>query len=74
MPEHDQMARLEQAMEAWLRFRAGEEAGSEDEFLARHEDLRDLLEPLLREDDHPQEQFEGKVLGDFHLRREIGRG
>ena len=78
----NEMARLEQAMEAWLRFRAGEEGDSEQEFLSRHEELRDLLEPLLREDgegpaEPPAEagaEPEERVLGDFHLRREIDRG
>ncbi len=56
MAEHLGMERLAAAMAAWLRYRNGEE-GDRAEFLSRHQDLRDLLEPLLdrREDDRPSQ-------------------
>ncbi|MBL9077306.1 MAG: hypothetical protein JNL08_07380 [Planctomycetes bacterium] len=43
----DAVPRLDRAMTAFLRHRR--EGGSRAEFLARHEDLRDLLEPMLAE-------------------------
>ena len=59
MSGENPMQRLERAMELWIRYQAGEEPGSEAEFLARHEDLSDLLEPLLCEveDDDDEAAF-----------------
>jgi tetratricopeptide (TPR) repeat protein len=68
----DRLQRLTQAMEAYL---AWQESGAKEPaaFLSRHETLRDLLEPMLAENGAPAEAKE-RVLGDFRLLREIGRG
>ena len=64
-------SRLERALEVWL---AHVEAGAGDDaaLLAAHPDLRELLEPMLagRGDTESRE----RVLGDFRLGRELGRG
>src|SRR5262249_2869650 len=72
--EGDGPRRIERALEAYLAFRASGEAPAE--FLARHEDLRDLIECMLSEaapavepDAEPK-----RTLGDFRLLREVGRG
>src|SRR5262245_5229232 len=77
----DRLQRLQRALEAFQRWRAAGGAAAEREaaFLARHEDLRDLLEPMLGEAAAetaapPDEAGPGTVLGDFRLLRRIGRG
>jgi predicted Ser/Thr protein kinase len=75
--ERPGMARLEAAVDCFLRFRAGAEAGSVPEVLARHGELRDLLEPMLTETEgehDPGQGLVGRELGDFRLVREVGRG
>ena len=50
---------------------------SREDFLAQHEDLRDLLEALLDEggvDSAPDELDTPRFIGDFRIVREIGRG
>jgi serine/threonine protein kinase/tetratricopeptide (TPR) repeat protein len=72
MPEPRGLGRLQAALDLWRAFRdsGGDEAG----FLRAHEDLRDLLEPLLHEAPAEPADSSGRVLGDFRLLREIGRG
>jgi serine/threonine protein kinase/Flp pilus assembly protein TadD len=71
--EDDGPRRIERAMGAYLAFRATGEAPAE--FLARHADLRDLLECLLAVEPTVESGAESaRVLGDFRLLREIGRG
>ena len=66
-------------MEAFLRFRALGADGDRAAFLAAHEPLRDLLEPMLDDaaDDEASAPFlpqPGQCLGDYRLLREVGRG
>ena len=78
--DHDPAERLSEAVEAWL---TRDPAQSEEEFLRAHEELRDLLEPMIaegREDDpaeaetHTTSDALPRVLGDYRLLRELGRG
>lgn len=82
--QEDRLRRLGAAMEAWLAFRASGEQDSAG-FLARHESLRDLLAPMLADaattepahaasDTIPVEPGPDRCLGDYRIRREIGRG
>jgi serine/threonine protein kinase len=81
-PDHDQDGRLQRlaaAMEAFLGFRAQAAGGDRAAFLAAHEPLRDLLEPML--DDAAEDEASapfvpqpGQCLGDYRLLREVGRG
>ncbi len=68
--------RLQQAFDAWEEFQAS--GGTDVEgFLAAHESLRDLLEPLVGAPIEPAESAgreERTLGGDFRIRREIGRG
>ncbi|MCU0866710.1 MAG: serine/threonine protein kinase [Planctomycetes bacterium] len=81
-PDHDQDGRLQRlaaAMEAFLEFRAQGVGGDRAAFLAAHEPLRDLLEPMLDDaaDDEASAPFlpqPGQCLGDYRLLREVGRG
>ncbi|HEX5050443.1 MAG TPA: serine/threonine-protein kinase [Planctomycetota bacterium] len=77
--------RLGAAMEALLRFRDHSDGDDRERFLARHEDLRDLLEPMLVDGDaEPAEEAgpapspdglqPGRQIGDYRIVREIGRG
>jgi Flp pilus assembly protein TadD/predicted Ser/Thr protein kinase len=73
-PATDGPRRIERALGAYLAFC---ESGEEREaFLVRHPELRDLLEGMLVEE--PPEAEAGpeqpRVLGDFRLLREVGRG
>lgn len=83
-PESEPGARLERALELFL---SHSESGSVDPgaLLERHDDLRDLLEPMVS--DHGEggaaatdaraaaaPAGEGRVLGDFRILRELGRG
>jgi tetratricopeptide (TPR) repeat protein len=71
-PERD---RLGEAMRVYLQRRASGSPESDESFLARHVDLRDLLEPLLAEDKpEPGAARAGMVLGDYRLVERIGRG
>lgn len=77
--------RLALALDAFLRFRAC--PGDPAVFLAAHEGLRDLLEPMLEDAEpavadptatladtvHPM-PGPGQLLGDYRLIRELGRG
>lgn len=71
--------RLAAAMEAFLRFRAGELGADRERFLAEHAPLRDLLEPMLADADEDEAEATpvpqpGRCLGDYRLLREVGRG
>lgn len=48
-PETPRFQRLERALNAWQAHRAAAEVEPIEQFLARHADLRDLLEPLCAE-------------------------
>ncbi|MBK8096264.1 MAG: serine/threonine protein kinase [Planctomycetes bacterium] len=88
-PSHDstvpdqatRLARLGEAMDAWLQFCAAGD-GDREQFLRRHDHLRDVLEPMLQEHDGtevppaptPRVLGPGQVLGDYLLHREVGRG
>jgi len=64
-------SRLERALAAWLLH---VESGSHDDatLLAGHPDLRDLLEPMLGQ--HEDAGGPVRVVGDFEIRAELGRG
>ncbi|MCA8966620.1 MAG: serine/threonine protein kinase, partial [Planctomycetes bacterium] len=83
-PSEDQQTRLVRlgaALEAFLAFRDRGD-GDERAFLAAHEDLRDLLEPMFADasGEADDEQTDvagpgpGRTFGDYRLRAEIGRG
>ena len=69
----DPLARLSRAIEVFAVF---QEDGTESEaaFLARHADLRDLLEPMLAGVGHEAEPEGARYLGGYRLIRELGRG
>jgi len=69
----DDVGRLRAAIDAHERFVAEHGQRSASDFLAEHEQLRDLLEPLLV-GTRPARQPSACVLGDFRLLGEIGRG
>ena len=62
---------LTRAIELSLEFETLRGTKSVEEFLRDHEGLRDILEPLLTPDTGPDDR---QILGDFELRRELGRG
>jgi serine/threonine protein kinase/formylglycine-generating enzyme required for sulfatase activity len=62
---------LTRAIELSIEFETTEGEKDIESFLAEHESLRDILEPLLRQESTPDER---PVLGDFELVRELGRG
>lgn len=64
--------RLEPALAAFVRFRGA--GGAPDEFLAAHDDLRDLLEPMVVPEPFPETDQRTVLGGDYRLEREIGRG
>ncbi|MBL9077887.1 MAG: protein kinase [Planctomycetes bacterium] len=79
------LERLARAMDAFLQFRGTADdhtaAGAREEFLRRHAELRDLLEPMFAADgdgdgpaDAPPSLRAGQTLGDYRLQREVGRG
>lgn len=80
----DQTTRLERlgdAMDAFLEFKAGADPESAGEFLARHAELRDLLEPMLAQRDDDDDRIStdhalepGQCLGDYRILQKVGRG
>lgn len=64
-------SRLERALATWLEH---VESGSGDDaaLLAEHADLRDLLEPMLSREAAPAGPV--RIVGDFEIRAELGRG
>jgi len=75
------VARLAEAMTAFLAAGDLTDADARADFLARHEPLRDLLEPLLDEepDDEPDGDARpalapGQLVGDYRVVREVGQG
>jgi tetratricopeptide (TPR) repeat protein len=64
--------RLERAVAAYLDHQ-GVSSQSDDDFLVRHGELRDLLEPMLTTGQGPAAP-PPRRLGDFELLRELGRG
>ncbi|MCA8952490.1 MAG: serine/threonine protein kinase [Planctomycetes bacterium] len=74
-PPTDDLDRLADAVEAYIERRSGPSSeGPLDDYLARHESVRDLLEPML--DQRPGEWNDERTrrLGDYVLGRELGRG
>ena len=73
--EPESSARLEQALQVFLQH-AEAGGGAPGELLARHPELRDLLEPMLGVGGGTagEVEAESEVLGDFRLVRELGRG
>src|SRR5262249_52373894 len=82
--EPSSVRRLTAALDAWFAWKE-RPAGSVDEFLAAHEDLRDLLEPLLAVEPAPADDDAGdgrrcraapaaREFGDLRMVRELGRG
>ncbi|MBK9387451.1 MAG: protein kinase [Planctomycetes bacterium] len=65
-------SRLERAMELYLQCQDGEL--DPEQVLAGHDDLRDLLEMLLRPEPAAEEADSPRAIGDFELLRELGRG
>ncbi len=74
MTTSDDRPRLERALEAFLEWRTAEDPSGEAEFLASNEELRDLLEPMLEDEQPDDGAAEEDRLGDFRIVREIGRG
>ncbi|MCP3914014.1 MAG: protein kinase [bacterium] len=71
----DDVDRLRAAIEAHERFVLEEGRRSASDFLVEHEELRDLLEPLLAHARPPPPETDTeRVLGDFRLLGELGRG
>jgi eukaryotic-like serine/threonine-protein kinase len=79
--------RLAAAMEAYLHFRDRTSGNNREQLLAQHEDLRDLLEPMLDDGDGPERDQAppipapdpsglqpGRQVGDYRIVREVGRG
>ncbi|MCA8957860.1 MAG: SUMF1/EgtB/PvdO family nonheme iron enzyme [Planctomycetes bacterium] len=68
--------RLEEALALYLTFDAQRE--SREEFLDRHDEFRDLLEPMFDDPDQAlepeHEDDSGRRLGDFRIVCELGRG
>ncbi|MCA8956909.1 MAG: serine/threonine protein kinase, partial [Planctomycetes bacterium] len=71
------LGRLEAALHACMAHRMAPQV-SDEEFLAQHEELRDLLEPMLFGDaeapDPGLRAEQPRHLGDFRIVRELGRG
>ncbi|MCC6782103.1 MAG: protein kinase [Planctomycetes bacterium] len=70
------VAKLVDALELWLDHRSDPDH-DDDELLRRHPELRELLEPLVRDeltqaDDAPESK--PRMLGEFRIVRELGRG
>ena len=68
--EPDRLDRLTRAVDAFLE--RGEVEGGDTELLAKHAELRDLLEPMLASEAPIRE--EELRLGGYRILREIGRG
>src|SRR5687768_2859880 len=69
----DDVVRLAAAVAAFLEYEAG--GGERGQCLNRHEDLRDLLEPMLEGDDgEVQAATAERYVGEYRLVRELGRG
>ncbi|MEZ6037073.1 MAG: protein kinase [Planctomycetota bacterium] len=82
-PSANRLDRLTAAMEAFLRWCDRTEGSDREAFLARHDDLRDLLEPMLDDEDLEHEPepapdtialLPGRQVADYRLVRELGRG
>ncbi len=82
-PTNDRLDRLGEAIDAWLAHSSAGSGETDQAFLAAHEDLRDLLEPMLRSPDAadvaPDAPSVRKLgpktrLGEYRIVREIGRG
>ena len=69
----DPGSRLERALEVFFAA-PPTTPGDAERLLARHPDLRDLLEPMLEGEGARDEADDERVLGDFRLVRELGRG
>ena len=71
LPAKDPLQRLSAALEAYLEVASTHSAQDREHALARHAGVRDLLEPMLRDDaaDEP-----GPGLSDFRVEAELGRG
>ena len=67
-------SRLEHALTAFLAWKSDDPRATEQEFLAANEELRDLLEPMLDDDEPSSDGADSGRLGDFRIIREIGRG
>src|SRR5688500_15472788 len=67
----DDVVRLADAVAAFLEYEAG--GDGRGQFLSRHEDLRDLLEPMLEGDDgEVQAATAERYVGEYRLVRELG--
>ena len=67
-------SRLERALAIYLQVTSSGEPAASEAALAHHPDLRDLLEPLLRPEPDAGAAAPEATIGDFDLRREVGRG
>lgn len=73
--EPDGLDRLSEAMAAFAQHRGGPSSRTDEEFLAEHPDLADLLTPLLASQPAARARVAiGERIGDFQLRAPIGRG
>jgi tetratricopeptide (TPR) repeat protein len=72
VPGGEPSSRLERALGAWLEHEASG-AADPGELLAAHPDLRELLEPMLARGRGAVDEG-ARVVGDFRLGAELGRG
>lgn len=72
----DDTDRLRNAIEAYEGFIANNSSRSVSDFLAEHAELRDLLEPLIQRAGSSAKAAteDARILGDFRLLGELGRG
>lgn len=64
---------LVDALGLWLAHQADPQ-GDDREFLARHPELRELLEPMLRGSSLEPTESAPRMIGEFRIVRELGRG
>lgn len=70
------MERLERAVALYLEWQARADRADALELLRANPELRDLLEPMLSDRKPPEgaTESQGRVLGDYVVERELGRG
>ena len=75
LSKDDPVDALSEALRVYLEHKAGATRESKEQLLQRHAGLRDLLEPLLAQDDAASPRLHaGLTLGDFRMLEPIGRG
>ncbi|MBI5853296.1 MAG: protein kinase [Planctomycetes bacterium] len=64
---------LVDALDLWLAHQS-DPKGNDEELLSRHPELRELLEPMLREPLAESQLSPPRMIGEFRILRELGRG